>query len=239
MDIRRRLMMKALNSSDIPAVPDVPDTPDVPTVPDTSDGVLPYIEADGLSYVDTDIAFSSEFATINVLYGKEPNSSSSGCVLTFHNGDANLCMLALNGVKGLACRRPSSDGTRVIVEHDKTSSIQNASYIIATMYMDQSQGHGSYFSTFTTPVDMETLPYGEVRCYSNYLETPANYTNTTHLHILGNRSGAPAPSGVKFVRITIKNYGGELLHDLIPVRLDGQLGIKDTITGKFFPFITH
>lgn len=227
MDNRRRLLMKALNSSD------------VPTVPDTSDGTLPYLEADGLSYVDTDIAFSSKFAIINVLYGKEPNSTSTGNIFTFHNGDANLCMVAVNGVTGLASRRPSSSGTQVIVEHDKNSNIEAASYIIITLYMNKSQGYGSYFSTFTTPLDTETVPYGTERCYMNYLETPANYTDPTCMRILGNRLGAPAPSGIKFCRATIENDGGKLLHDLVPVKLDGQLGIKDKITGKFFPFITH
>lgn len=223
MDIRRRLMMKALNS------PDIPDTEEV---------VLPYLEADGMSYVETDLAFSSEFAIINVLYGKEPNTSG-GPLFTFHNGNANFCMVTPNGTTGVSNRRPLSNGSNVIVEHHKDSSIQAASYILLTSYIKESQGFGSYFSTFTTPLDTETLPYGNERCYQNYLETPAAYTSNVYMRILGNRLGAPVASGLKFVRTTIENNNGELLHDLIPVKLNGQLGIKDKITDKFWPFITH
>ena len=229
-------MMTTLTSPDIPDIPD----PDIPDTPDLEYEVLPYLDADGMSYVETDIALSSEFYIINTLYGKIPDSTPSGNVFTFHNGDANFCMVVPNGVNGVAARRPATNGTNVIVEHYKTSSIQAASYIILTIYMNQSQGYGSYYSTFTTPLDnTETLPYGSARCQSNYLESPAAYNGNVYMRILGNRLGAPASGGLKFVRTTIKNSNGELLHDLIPVNLDGQLGVKDKITNKFYPFAIH
>lgn len=68
-------------------------SPDVPDVPDVEYEVLPYLEADGMSYVETDIALSSEFHIINTLFGKEPDSTPSGVAFTFHNGDANFCMV--------------------------------------------------------------------------------------------------------------------------------------------------
>lgn len=223
--IRRRLMMmKAIISPDIP---------------DTEEEVLPYLEADGMSYVETDIALSSEFDVINTLYGKVPASTSSGVVFTFHNVDANFCMVTPNGVNGLASRRPSANGINVIAEHDKTSSIQAASYIILTLYMNQSQGYGCYYSTFTAPLNTETLPYGSTRCASNYLESPAAYSGNVYMRILGNRLGAPAASGVKFIRTTIEKSNGELLHDLIPVKRGDLLGVKDKITNKFWPFVNH
>lgn len=226
--IRRRLMiMTALTS------------PDIPDIPDAEYEVLPYLEADGLSYVETDIALSSEFHIINTLYGKIPDSTPSGAVFTFHNVDANFCMVVPNGVNGVAARRPATNGVDVIVEHDKLSSIQSASYIILTLYMDNSRGYGSYYSTFTSPLNTETLPYGSTRCYSNYLESPAAYSDNVYMRILGNKVGTPASGGLKFVRTTIEKSNGELLHDLIPVKLDGQLGVIDKITNKFYPFVIH
>lgn len=221
---RRLLMMTALTSPDIP---------------DTEDKVLPYLEADGISYIDTDIALSSEFYIINTLYGKIPDSTSTGPVFTFHNGDANFCMVTPNGVNGLAGRRPSANGIDVIAEHDKTSSIQAASYIILTLYMNKSQGYGSYYSTFTAPLDTETLPHGIARCQKNYLEYPAAYSGNVYMRILGDRLGAPAASGLKFIRTTIEQSNGELLHDLIPVKRGNLLGVKDIITNKFWPFVNQ
>lgn len=219
--IRRRLMMMtALTSPD-------------------EDKVLPYLEADGISYIDTDIALSSEFYIINTLYGKIPDSTSSGPVFTFHTEGANFCMVTPNGVNGLAGRRPSANGIDVITEHDKTSSIQAASYIILTLYMNESQGHGSYYSTFTTPLDTETLPYGRTKCEYNYLESPTAYSGNAYMRILGNRLDAPAASGLKFIRTTIEKSNGELLHDLIPVKRGNLLGVKDIITNKFWPFVNH
>lgn len=210
-----------------------------PDIPDVEYEVLPYLEADGMSYVETDIALSSEFYIVNTLCGKNPDSTSYGTVFTFHNGDTNFCMVMQNGINGVAGRRPSANGINVIVEHDKTSSIQAASYIILTLYMDRSQGYGSYYSTFTSPLNTETLPYGSTRCYSNYLESPAAYSDSVYMRILGNRSGAPTSGGLKFVRTTIENSNGELLHDLIPVKRGIQLGVKDKITNKFYPFVIH
>ena len=219
--------------------PDIPDIPDVPDVPDIEYEVLPYLEGDGISYVETDISLSSEFYIINTLYGKIPDSTPSGNVFTFHNGDANFCMVGPSGVNGVAARRPATSGTNVIVEHDKVSSIQSASYIILTLYMDNSQGYGSYYSTFTSPLNTETLPSGSTRCQKNYLESPAAYSDNVYMRILGNKTGTPASGGLKFVRTTIKKSNGELLHDLIPVKLDGQLGVIDKITNRFYPFVKH
>lgn len=193
------------------------------------DGQLEWIETDGVAYIDSGVNamdnFAAEAEITAVGIGSGWYALMGTDTINGQDGSARFLPFIVNS-NDLACfarwyfyssgMRDISSAINNQTPYIQRSQLKSGSQLISTKL----QGEGS----FTTVTKVGTGPIA---------------TTNRMFIFAANRNGNPvehAPQGTRIGYVTLwNNYNmGTVLHTFLPWRLNGEVGLMDTLTNTFY-----